>query len=278
MRPRTVTDVLTLLPIRVARSSALATEPIAGKYGPISGWANIEGVDVTDKWLIRVGGIDYGNGVRPITYEHPKGVINTVGHTVGFEVRQSPTGAPGLAFKGVLYLDLPMGRELYEVALAIDQARKDLGDAPDIHVSVEGGARPDRVRKVDGRLEIQAMKLDSLAITSSPLNEGSAWGPGYEWLPVAASFAAVLGDEHFARMLAQVRSRDEVEVLQSQAVSAPATDLAPLVPQSHQNAPSGGHQIDPYIVETLKAFPWLTWTEGEATTRELIALLTRQPR
>lgn len=271
--------------IQVNRSHAVTAGLTEGELAPISGWANIEEVDRTDKWLIRVGGIDYGTGVKPITYEHPLGVINVIGQTRSFEVKQSPSGAPGLWFTGVLYMRRPVAREVYETSVAMRTAGEELGEALSLFVSIEGSAPASHaVRMSSGVLEIKQMRLDSLAVTSSPLNTKSAWGPGYDWLPVAASLAAAVGHDQFFKVLAEVRRQDELELMQSgvgypagaaDPVSRPGTELAQLVP-SNMNAPSRGDDLTDYIVETLKVFPQMTWSEGEAATKKLISLLNGQ--
>lgn len=249
-----------------------------GNLGPISGWANIEQVDITKRWLVRVAGIDTSGGPKPITYEHFGGAVSTVGQTHQFKVKEHPVyKKPGLAFNGYLYLDRKLGAELYEVAQSMEAAKAALGEGLALSVSIDGKfSERDAIRMSDGVLDVPRMRLDSLAITGGPLSPGSDWGPGHEWLPLAASLAAQLGPLQLTRALEVLQSGVGYPTQGMGNTSAAGTELAPLVPgsiKSNQNASDSAFNFEAYILETLKVFPRMTYAEGEAATKQLLALL-----
>ncbi len=155
----------------------------------IAGVATIEEVD-SGKMLIRVDGITFPP-VVPLTFEHPKGVLNIVGEAT-LRVARAADDKPAIMFTGKLYTTRkPIAQELYDTALAMHEA----GDNLSLFVSVEGDTPHadvvvHKTGDLAGVVELKSMALESLAITSSPFHKKAAWGPGEDWLPVAASLAA----------------------------------------------------------------------------------------
>ena len=267
----------------VTRSTKLVVQQSDGKLGRISGLATVEdpaAYDPDEVVLIRCSGITRSSPVIPITYEHPRGVITTIGQADEFEVVKTHDDKPALKFSGDLYLKLPRAKEVYDVATEM----ADAGNKLSLFVSVEGDAKKADVVPLDGGgLDVRSMRLDSLAVTAAPKNRRSAWGLGADWMPVAASMMATYGEQAFLDVLREV-AKGKVHVTASgvgypeqgtSTASQPGTELAQLVPQS-MNAVNRRYTVDTYIVETLKAYPQLTWKEGEAVTRNLIALLNRK--
>lgn len=190
--------------VRVERSAAADTED-----GIVHGIASVEEPD-RGKLLIRIDGIEFPPAV-PIVFEHTVGGVNVrdiVGEAQCY-VARSADDKPALMFRGKFYTSRkPIARELYDTALAMHEA----GDNLSLYVSVDGTSPPDSLLvhkegELAGVAELKTMKLDALAVTSSPMNGRAAWGPGEDWLPVAASLAApeafnvlasVLQDDHEA--------------------------------------------------------------------------------
>lgn len=228
-----------------------------GKLGRIVGIANSEIPD-EDTDEIDQSGLewDYFVGKGPgkpghglIIFEHPVGVLNTIGYPVKTELVEITSPTTGKLVKATrveadLYLDDKLGRRVWRKALTMKRA----GGQRRLGFSIEGSVLMRKGRKV-----LKA-RVKWLAITAAPRNHDSWWEP------------------FMKSVLAQSLLKSGVGYPTQGMPSSGA--IAPLVAQSIQGGVVQPDR-DALVMKIAKSWPQtLTWSQAERVFDELTKFLT----
>ena len=222
--------------------------------GKIKGIATSESVDA-DREVIKQNGLDWSFFLNKgtLTYEHPLGALNIVGEPTAVRLIKKG-GVSATEIEGVLYLDDPLGKELWKKASTMKKA----GGGRALGFSIEGripkGGRAGKV--------IKKAVVHSVAISPVPKNPDS-W-----WEPLAASLGAAFRAGH---TLDEILQRAETYGYPAQgAAAAGAGGLGKLGPQSIQNKIDKKwlkdlSNDDLAVLHVLKNLPdTTTWAQGIA--------------
>lgn len=217
--------------------------------GRITGIASSETVDA-DQEVILQDGLEWDFFLRKgtLTYEHPIGALNIVGEPISIE-RMEHNGVAATKIIGVLYLDDPLGKALWNKATTMKKA----GGNRTLGFSVEGRVPPGAR---DGRT-IKAARVHSVAISPVPKNPDS-W-----WEPIQASMKRALAAGH---SLGEVLQRAEGIGYpdQSQGVGFDKLTAQSIQGGIDSKWLKGVTVRDMAILHILKELPSASWAQGEA--------------
>lgn len=240
----------TFVPFEVIKSG---DTPETENLGKIRGVATSEKKDADDEIILQ-DGLDWSffksRGV--LTYEHPLGALNIVGHPT----QVTPTVRDGVAMteiEGVLYLDDPLGKALFEKATTMKKAGGDRSLGFSIEGKVPKGGRAGKI--------IQKAVVHSVAISPVPKNPDSWWEP----------LAASLGRAFDAGCtIDEILERAEKMGYPTQGQAAVGSGgLDKLAPQSLQDKLDekwlkGVTNKDLAVMAILKEFGSANWSQGVA--------------
>lgn len=227
-------------PVEVVKSAD--ADPKKQLLGKVRGLATVELPDKVNGDIIDLDSIQtsYLTKSGVFTYEHPRGVVNTVGFPTSARVidHVTATGVKtrALELEGYLYLNDDLGAAIYYKS----KTMADAGGQRNLGWSLEG---PGSVRNGDIKMPTRLVRNHepkAVAICLEPANEYALWS-------VAASATPKGADEMIGTSRA---ARDYVNELSKSARSV--------------NAPrSVDRNDDRHIAMLLKSFPTLTWAQGE---------------
>jgi hypothetical protein len=222
------------------------------KLGRIVGIANSEAVDedgdeidqegLSWDYFIGKGGPATGSGL--IIFEHPVGILNTVGYPTKVELVTVKSQITGKMVKATrveadIYLEDKLGRAVFKKARVMQRA----GGQRKLGFSIEGG-----VQRRQGKKVLKA-RVKWLAITAAPRNHDSWWEP----------------------MMRSMIAKSAVGYPMQGMPSSGA--IAPLVAASLQGARAINR--DELVVKIAKQWPQeLTWSQAERVFDELVKVLT----
>lgn len=247
----------TFVPFEIVKSGE--GEDTESRLGKIRGIATSETRDADDE-VIMQDGLDWtffkSRGV--LTYEHPIGALNIVGHPTSVTpvVRD---GTPMTQIEGVLYLDDPLGKALYEKATTMKKAGGDRALGFSIEGKVPKGGRVGKT--------IRSAVVHSVAISPVPKNRDS-W-----WEPIAASLGRAFGaGVTFDEILQRAEAMGYPA--QGQAAVGPG-GVDKLATQSLQDTKPTGEKLsskwsaglserDLAVTHILKELPFASWAQGMA--------------
>jgi len=240
--------------------------------GAIRGVASSESVDQDGEVVIQKG-IDWSwfsqHGF--FTLEHPMHAMNIIGEPLKIEHTEID-GVPTTLVKGELYLTDPVGKAVYEKAVAMRKA----GGQRRLGMSIEG-----RVLERDGGT-IKRSDVRSIAISPQPRNK-DAWfeplamsqmGIGMHPMMYGMPFDPYSNVHKFP-----VQQKSDGGTVGYPGAGVPRDQglvggVGTLVRQSLQgNADSasfgrGMDEKDFLVTRVLKSYPHLTWAQGLAAIRE----------
>ena len=241
--------------------------------GPIRGIASSENVDQDGETVMQKG-IDWNwfttHGF--FTLEHPMHAMNIIGEPLEIEQTEID-GVPATLVKGELYLTDPIGKAVWEKAVAMHKA----GGQRRLGMSIEG-----RVLERDGRT-IKRSDVRSIAISPQPRNKDAWFEPlAMSQLGMGMNPYAMYGmpNPQFANMHNfQVQQKSDGETVGYPGAGVPRDQglvggVGTLVRQSLQeevDSASFGSQLDMkdfLVTRVLKSYPHLTWAQGLAAIRE----------
>lgn len=193
-------------------------------------------------YFIGKGGGKKGNGL--VIFEHPVGILNTVGYPTKVELVEVKSLVTNKLVKATrvecdLYLEDPLGRAVYKKARIMQRA----GGERKLGFSIEGG-----VQRRQGKKVLKA-RVKWLAITAAPRNHDSWWEP----------------------LLRSMMAKSAIGYPTQGMPSSGA--IAPLVAASLQGATCINR--DELLMKIAKQWPQeLTWSQAERVFDELVKVLT----
>jgi len=237
------------------------------KAGPDSPDGLIKGVATSEREdedgdFVDQDGLEWGyfKSHGFITYEHPLGVMNIVGHPT--DVSPTTVEKDGKVFKatdieGLLLLDDELGKKIYEKSLSLKKA----GGHRRLGFSIEGKVLP------GGRQgkRITKARVVSVAVSAAPKNRDS-------WFePLAASMFG--GGYQVPYPLPWLFRAEGVGYPQQGEAAVGTGGLEKLVPQSLQGGgpTTVGMTRDLMVVKVLKKFPFLSWSQGMGLVEEIVS-------
>jgi hypothetical protein len=239
----------TFVPFEIVEKAG-SKDPLRGQ---IRGIATSEAVDADDEIILQ-DGLDwsYFKSRGLITYEHPLGALNIVGHPTRV-ISTKVNGLAATAIEGELYLEDPLGKQLWEKARTMKKA----GGARSLGFSIEGKVLPGGR---DGK-KIRKAKVHSVAISPVPKNPDS-W-----WEPLAASLSHAFRAGHSMR---EILAKAEAAGYPAQGGAASGSGgVDKLATQSLQGRVDpkwlkGLTNRDLAVLHILKELPTASWAQGES--------------
>lgn len=165
----------------------------SAKKGWVGGFISVEVPDVQDD-IMYAKGMDTSDFLKSgyFVYEHPSLAHMIVGRPTSTKVMEHPCGALGVFCKGFFYLLDPMGKQLYEKAVVLEQSEED--ENRRLAFSVEG--KGTKVAKREGfakGLHIYESRPHTAAITHRPVNFLSRFRPELHDIAASLSYAEEKG-------------------------------------------------------------------------------------
>jgi hypothetical protein len=165
----------------------------SNKKGWVGGFISVEVPDAEGD-IIYAKGMDTSDFLKSgyFVYEHPSLAHMIVGRPTSTDVREHPCGAPGVFCRGYFYLLDPMGKQLYEKALVLEQSEED--ENRRLAWSVEGkGTKIAKREGVSKGLHIYESRPHTAAVTHRPVNFYARFRPELHDIAASLSYAEEKG-------------------------------------------------------------------------------------